>query len=77
MDGVRQFLIECFKNNNAVIYMAYKEDKAVGFTQLYPLRSSASMQPMCLLNDLFIDSNYRGQGIREALITKAKQLWIK
>lgn len=76
-DGARQFLIERFKNKDAVIYMAYIEDKAVGFTQLYPLLSSVSMQPMYLLNDLFIDFNYRGQGIGEALIIKAKQLCIK
>ena len=76
-DGARQFLIERFENKDAVIYMAYIEDKAVGFTQLYPLLSSVSMQPMYLLNDLFIDSNYRGQGIGKALITKAKQLCIK
>lgn len=76
MDGARQFLIERFKNKDAVIYIAYKDEKAVGFTQLYPLLSSVSMQPMYLLNDLFIDSNHRGQGIGEALINRAKQLCV-
>ncbi len=70
-DGARQFLFERFKYKDAIVFMAYIDDKAVGFTQLYPLRSSVSMQPMYLLNDLFIDVNYRGQGIGEALINKA------
>ena len=56
--------------------MAYVNDKAVGFTQLYPLFSSVSMQPMYMLNDLFVDLNCRGQGIGEALINKAKQLCV-
>ena len=73
-DGARLFLLERFKNKDAFIFMAYNNDKAIGFTQLYPIHSSVSMQPMYLLNDLFIDSNYRGQGIGEALINKAKQL---
>ncbi|WP_400079491.1 GNAT family N-acetyltransferase [Winogradskyella sp. R77965] len=75
-DGARQFLIERFKNKDAIIFMAYDNDKAIGFTQLYPLFSSVSMQPMYLLNDLFVDANYRGKGIGEALINRAKQLCV-
>ncbi|MBO6881923.1 MULTISPECIES: GNAT family N-acetyltransferase [Winogradskyella] len=74
--GARQFLIKRFKNQDSIIFMAYIDSKAVGFIQLYPLLSSVSIQPMFLLNDLFIDANYRGQGIGEALINKAKQLCI-
>ncbi len=75
-DGARHFLLERFKNRDAVIFMAYANDKAIGFTQLYPLRSSVSMRPMYLLNDLFVDLSYRGKGVGEALIHKAKQLCI-
>jgi GNAT superfamily N-acetyltransferase len=72
--GAKHFLLERLKNKDAVIFIAYSNDKAIGFAQLYPLRSSVSMQPMYLLNDLFVDANYREQGIGEALIDKAKQL---
>ena len=75
-DGARHFLLERFKNKDSMIFMAYISDKAVGFTQLYPLLSSVSMQPMYLLNDLFVDVSYRGQSIGETLIEKAKQLCI-
>jgi len=74
--GARHFLIERFKNKDSVVFIAYKENEAIGFTQLYPLLSSVSMQPMYLLNDLFVDANNRDQGIGEALIEKAKQLCI-
>jgi GNAT superfamily N-acetyltransferase len=76
IEGAHQFLLERFKNKDAVIFMAYDNDKAIGFTQLYPLLSSVSMKPMYLLNDLFVDGNYRGKGIGETLIERAKQLCI-
>jgi ribosomal protein S18 acetylase RimI-like enzyme len=69
-----QFLKERIQNNESIIFMAYVNNEAIGFTQLYPLFSSVSMKPMYLLNDLFVKSNYRGKGIGEALINKAKAL---
>ncbi|MDT0557506.1 GNAT family N-acetyltransferase [Ichthyenterobacterium sp. W332] len=74
LTATKAFLNQRLSKNDSVIFLAYKAEKAVGFTQLYPLFSSVSMQPMYLLNDLFIDSNYRNQGIGEALITAAKDL---
>ena len=75
-EGARHFLLERFKNKDAVIFIAYINDKAIGFTQIYPLLSSVSMQPIYLLNDLFVDGNYRRKGLGEALINKAKQLCV-
>jgi GNAT superfamily N-acetyltransferase len=69
-----QFLKDRIKQNQSIIFLAYLNNEAVGFTQLYPLFSSVSMKPMYLLNDLFVKSNYRGKGIGEALINKAKAL---
>ncbi|WP_299229536.1 GNAT family N-acetyltransferase [uncultured Psychroserpens sp.] len=70
----KQFLKERMLKNDSIIYMTYLQNNAVGFTQLYPLLSSVSMQSMYLLNDLYVHQNYRKQGIGEALIDKAKQL---
>ena len=75
-DGARRFLLERFKNKDAVIFIAYDNVKAIGFTQLYPLHSSVSMQPMYLLNDLFVITNFRGKGVGEKLIQKTKQLCV-
>ena len=71
-----RFLSERIDNDESIIFMAYIDNKAVGFTQLYPIFSSVSMQRMLLLNDLYVDSQYRGKGIGEALITTAKKLCI-
>ena len=43
VDAAKKFLKERIEQNDSVIYMVYNGDKAVGFTQLYPLFSSVSM----------------------------------
>jgi ribosomal protein S18 acetylase RimI-like enzyme len=50
------------------------EYQAVGFTQIYPFFSSVSMEPMLVLNDLYIAPGFRGQGVGSALIDSVKNL---
>jgi len=61
----KNFLTDRIQHNESIIYIAYDEENAVGFTQLYPLFSSVTMQPMFLLNDLYVEDNYKKQGIRQ------------
>jgi len=66
------FIKERLENNESVIFVALGADKLpVGFTQLYPLISSARAIKNWLLNDLYVDAGYRKQGIGEALIKEA------
>ncbi len=76
LDHARLFLKERFLNNESIIYIAYSNEKAVGFTQLYPLFSSVSMERMYVLNDLFVSSDVRGKGVGQELIQVAKNLCI-
>ncbi len=72
------FLEQRIKNKESVIYVAENEEEnLVGFTQLYPLFSSTRMRRMWLLNDLFVDKNFRGLGISKKLIDAAKNLCQK
>ena len=77
LEKAKAFLTNRIKNNESVIYIAYLDNKAVGFTQLYPLFSSVSLQPMYLLNDLYVDANIRNKGVGQQLIQAAKNLCIK
>ncbi|MCL6295994.1 GNAT family N-acetyltransferase [Jejuia spongiicola] len=72
--AVKTFLKERLTKKDSVIYLAYINETPVGFTQLYFLYSSVSMKPMFILNDLYIDKNYRGKSIGASLINKAKDL---
>src|SRR5579872_3415916 len=58
-------------NNESVIFVALDDEVPVGFTQLYPKYSSVSAAKNWILNDLYVESNYRKQGIGEALIKTA------
>ncbi len=72
--GAENYIKERLTKQDSVIYIAYINNVAVGFTQLYSLFSSVSMQAMYLLNDLYIDTKYRNQNIGTLLIQKAKAL---
>ncbi len=74
LDQARTFLSDRLSQNDSVIYLAWNNEKAVGFTQLYPSFSSTRMKRMWILNDLYIDEEYRGQGISKQLINAAKNL---
>ena len=69
-----QFLLNRLTNKDSVIYLAYSDNMAVGFTQLYYSFSSVSLKPIFILNDLYVHKDYRGSGIGELLINRAKAL---
>ena len=71
--GMAKAFIEArLENSESVIFVALNEtQKPVGFTQLYPKYSSARLSKNWILNDLFVDEDYRKQGIGELLIRKA------
>lgn len=72
--AAEKFLQERIKNNDSEIFVAKHEDQLVGFVQLYPLFSSTRMKRYWLLNDLFVNENYRGKGFSKELLEAAKTL---
>lgn len=72
--AAEKFLKERIENKDSEIFVAENEGKLVGFVQLYPLFSSTRMKRYWLLNDLFVNENYRGKGFSKELIEEAKQL---
>ena len=72
LNDAMEFLKQRLIKNESVIFLAFYENKAVGFTQLYPLFSSVSLKKLWLLNDLFVDEGYRKSGAATALLEQAK-----
>ncbi len=71
------FLEARIKNQESIMYVAENEQGIFcGFVQLYPIFSSTRMKKLWLLNDLFVDPDYRGKGISVLLIDEAKKLAI-
>ncbi len=72
--AAKSFLSERIQKQDSEIFVGENEGKLVGFVQLYPLFSSTRMKKYWLLNDLFVNVNYRGKGFSKALIEAAKEL---
>ncbi|MBB6677826.1 GNAT family N-acetyltransferase [Cohnella lubricantis] len=79
LDGARQFLFEKFEHQESIIFAA-KDTGAgeiVGFTQLYPSFSSLSMKRVWILNDLYVNDQYRRLGIATRLMNRAKEFAVQ
>ncbi len=72
--GAKDFLTPRLEKEESIIFVAEEETLLKGFVQLYPLFSSTRMKRLWLLNDLYVNAAYRGQGISVKLIDKAKEL---
>lgn len=71
-EGAETFLRARLDKQDSVIFVAERDGKLVGFTQLYPSFSSVSMKRLWILNDLYVDEASRSQGIGEGLLECAK-----
>lgn len=71
--SAKKFLHDRIAADESVVFVAKEGNVMTGFTQLYPLFSSTRMKRLWLLNDLFVDSRFRGKGISVLLIERAKQ----
>ncbi len=71
--AVQHFLEERFKNKESVILMALAEGNTAGFTQLYKSFSTVSLQPLLILNDLYVPAEYRNKGIGKALLLESQE----
>ncbi len=78
LESAQVFLKDRMENNESEIFVAENGTKElVGFVQLYPLFSSTRMKRLWLLNDLYVDERYRGQGIGILFIECSKDLCRK
>ena len=71
LGAAHTFLSNRLKQDESVIFLAFQDELAIGFTQLYPTFSSVSMAPVYVLNDLYVSSAGRGQGVGTQLLSAA------
>lgn len=70
----RDFLAARFAHHESLILLACdRSGGGLGFTQLYPLFSSVRAVRTYLLNDLFVASAARRQGVANALLDAAAE----
>lgn len=69
--AAREFLAARFNHNESVLFIAHDGEAAIGFAQLYPSFSSASLARIFVLNDLFVQEYARGNGVATKLLAAA------
>jgi len=74
IEAAENFLKERIKQEDSEIFVSEENEILTGFTQLYPLFSSTRMKKYWLLNDLFVNENFRGKGFSKQLISQAQNL---
>ncbi|SRR5579883_422094 len=72
LDGARRFLSERLGRGESVVFAILENERALGFTQLYPSFSSVSMKPIWILNDLFVVGEARRRGVGLRLLRAAR-----
>lgn len=72
----RSFLEKRLSRQESVIYLALadKEDKLMGFCQLYPSFSSLTLKRVWILNDIFVAEDARRQLVADGLMQQAKRM---
>jgi ribosomal protein S18 acetylase RimI-like enzyme len=72
LEGAKKYIKERMESKDSVIFVVKDKEAYVGFTQLYPTFSSISMKRAWILNDLYVATDARKQGVGEKLLTIAK-----
>lgn len=71
LETARKFIQERFHKSDSVIFVGEEHGHIVGFMQLYPSFSSLSMKRIWILNDLFVEQDYRKKGVAKLLLITA------
>lgn len=69
-----EFIRNRISNKESVIFIIVNSDslEVGGFTQLYPTFTSTRMKKSWILNDLFVNKSFRGNGLSKMLMDAAK-----
>lgn len=70
----RRFIGERLERGESVVFVAVVDGRGVGFVQLYPTFTSIGAQRAWILNDLFVASEARRQGVGRALMEAATRM---
>ena len=58
-------------NENGVLHILRYKEKAIGFTTIYNSFSSSRAETVAVLNDLYVQLQYRGEGFGKMLVNHA------
>jgi GNAT superfamily N-acetyltransferase len=71
--AARRFLTDRVTRGECVIFLAEYNERAVGFTLLYPTFTYTQLARLYVLNDLFVDPGARKHGVGTKLLDAAAE----
>lgn len=74
LEAATAFLTERLQREESIVLIALEEETPVGFTQIYPSFSSTRLEPIWIVNDLFVSEASRGSGAVNDLLNTAATL---
>ena len=78
ISGAREFLAARLRHKDSIILVARVGDESLaGFVQLYPSFSSVRMGPIWILNDLYVQREWRGRGVGQRLMEESSILAVQ
>ena len=66
-----RYIADRIKNSESTIFVALKDEKPVGFVQLYPSFCSIDATRILILHDLYVETDARNSGVGTALMNQA------
>ena len=72
-EAARRFLFARLSKDESVMFLAWRENTPVGFVHLYPVFSSTNLTRQWILNDLYVDPEWRKHGVAHSLMSRAHQ----
>lgn len=79
IEAAKKFLKICLDQSKSSIFLALNlaDRSGIGFMQLYPTFSSLSLKPSWILNDLYVQPDFRRLGVARSLIDRAQLLAVE
>lgn len=73
LEGAKHFIQDRLVQGDSIIFLVKdpESNRSVAFCQLYPTYSSISMQRSWILNDLFVEEQFRKLGVSKLLLDYA------
>ena len=70
-DSLNRHITRFFENQEfGIQFIACDGDLPAGFATLYFTYSTMSLIPISIMNDLYVEPNYRGKGVADSLFDK-------
>ena len=69
-----KYIKDRINQNESFIFICFYKKEPAGFVQLYETFDSLNINKKLILYDLYVDKNYRKNGIGRKLMDKAKKL---